>query len=156
MLMSSVILTNPNRSEIDPVGIGQNQSRDQFSRPISDEYPRSKMDARSMNVNDDDDVHVRGMPIYGNLCQRTFREWLQPDIVCHPINTSGTVVIYLPAQPDQHHRGERPCGDIGRKGIAKKTTIVHVSVLLHGIGDKYRLFHVTTATCRTTTSCQII
>ena len=38
-----------------------------------------------------------------------------PDIVCHPINTSGTVVIYLPAQPHQHHREERPCGDIDRK-----------------------------------------
>ena len=61
-------------------------------------------------------------------------EPLTLDIVCHPINTSGTVVIYLPAQPYQNHRGQGPCGDIGRKGIAKKTTIVHVSVLLHGIG----------------------
>ena len=33
----------------------------------------------------------------------------------HPINTSGTVVIYLPAQPYQNHRGQGPCGDIGRK-----------------------------------------
>ena len=61
-------------------------------------------------------------------------EPLALDIVCHPINTSGTVVIYLPAQPYQNHRRQGPCGDIGRKGIAKKTTIVHVSVLLHGIG----------------------
>ena len=52
-----------------PRHIGQIRSRDHFSRPISDEYPRSKMDARSMNGNDDDDVHVRGMPIYGNLCR---------------------------------------------------------------------------------------
>ena len=32
-----------------------------------------------------------------------------------PLCTFIPVVIYLPAQPHQHHREERPCRDIGRK-----------------------------------------
>ena len=32
-----------------------------------------------------------------------------------PLCTFIPVVIYLPAQPHQHHRGDRPCGDICRK-----------------------------------------
>ena len=32
-----------------------------------------------------------------------------------PLCTFIPVVIYLPAQPHQHHREERPCGDICRK-----------------------------------------
>ena len=32
-----------------------------------------------------------------------------------PLCTFIPVVIYLPAQPYQNHRGQGPCGDIGRK-----------------------------------------